>query len=226
MQGGEDPIMGTGDLYLTSVKQNAADFVFGHNECKILNQANQLAEATFIRSIGNVNLNKLTMSFQPYATTNNTVSIVGIDGKDHVFTYNGDGDGAFIVKVNNQMISGLSSKGNLFQGLEGKPLGFDEEGNILGDRAMYMSTYVLIPTDDYLSQSYITVNLDEANIDYFKTQKLKTDRSFVKRVGDYIGCDTFGDVKISDLMSEFAGQADRKKRFIEGTLPKWGGVNI
>ena len=108
MQGGEDPIMGTGDLYLTSVKQNVADFVFGHNECEVLNQANQSAEATFIRSIGNVNLNKLTMLFQPYATSKNAVSIVGIDGKDHVFTYNGDGDGAFIVKVNNQMISWLS----------------------------------------------------------------------------------------------------------------------
>ena len=222
MQGGEDPIMGTGDLYLTSVKQNVADLVFGHNECEMLNQANQLAEATFIRSIGNVNLNKLTMSFQPYATTNNTVSIVGIDGKDHVFTYNGDGDGAFIVKVNNQMISGLSSKGNLFQGLEGKPLGFDEEGNILGDRAMYMSTYVLIPTDDYLSQSYITVDLDEANIDYFKTQELKTDRNFFKRAWDFIGGSTFGDVKISDLMSEFAGQADRKKRFREGNPSEMG----
>ncbi len=226
MQGGEDPIMGTGDLYLTSVKQNVADFVFGHNECKVLNQANQLAEATFIRSIGNVNLNKLTMSFQPYATTNNTVSIVGIDGKDHVFTYNGDGDGAFIVKVNNQMISGLSSKGNLFQGLEGKPLGFDEEGNILGDRAMYMSTYVLIPTDDYLSQSYITVDLDEANIDYFKTQKLKTDRNIFKRVGDFIGGSTFGDIKISDLMSEFAGQEAAKKSFRDGKPKKFKEMKL
>jgi len=223
MQGGEDPIMGTGDLYLTSVKQNVADFVFGHNECEILNQANQLAEATFIRSIGNVNLNKLTMSFQPYATSKNAISIVGIDGKDHVFSYNGDGDGAFIVKVNNQMISGLSSKGNLFQGLEGKPLGFDEEGNILGDRAMYMSTYVLIPTDDYLSQSYITVDLDENDIGYFKTQELKTDRNIFKRVLDFfVGSGTFGDVKISDLMSEFAGQAAEKKRFREGT-PKEKG---
>jgi hypothetical protein len=178
----------------------------------MLNQANQLAEATFIRSIGNVNLNKLTMSFQPYATGNNTISTVGIDGKDHVFTYNGDGNGAFIVKVNNQMFSGLSSKGNLFQGLEGKPLGFDEEGNILGDRAMYMSTYVLIPTDDYLSQSYITVDLDEANIDYFKTQELKTDRNIFKRAWDLIGGGPFGDVKISDLMSEFAGQAKEYQR--------------
>ena len=224
MQGGEDPIMGTGDLYLTSVKQNVADFVFGHNECKILNQANQLAEATFIRSIGNVNLNKLTMSFQPYATSKNAISIVGIDGKDHVFSYNGDGDGAFIVKVNNQMISGLSSKGNLFQGLEGKPLGFDEEGNILGDRAMYMSTYVLIPTDDYLSQSYITVDLDENNIDYFKTQELKTDRNIFKRVLDFVGSGTFGDVKISDLMSEFAGQAAEKKRIREGTPKETGWI--
>lgn len=221
MQGGEDPIMGTGDLYLTSVKQNVADFVFGHNECEVLNQANQLAEATFIRSIGNVNLNKLTMSFQPYATSKNAVSIVGIDGKDHAFTYNGDGDGAFIVKVNNQMFSGLSSKGNLFQGLEDNPLGFDDEGNILGDRAMYMSTYVLIPTDDYLSQSYITVDLDEYNIDYFKTQKLKTDRSIFKRFWDYIGGGTLGDIKISDLMSEFAGQAAEKKRFDEGKLKMW-----
>lgn len=221
MQGGEDPIMGTGDLYLTSVKQNVADFVFGHNECEVLNQANQSAEATFIRSIGNVNLNKLTMSFQPYATSENAVSIVGIDGKDHVFTYNGDGGGAFIVKVNNQMISGLSSKGNLFQGLEGNPLGFDDEGNILGDRAMYMSTYVLIPTDDYLSQSYITVDLDEYNIDYFKTQELKTDRNIFERVGDYIVGGTFGDIKISDLMSEFAGQAAEKKRFNEGKPKMW-----
>jgi hypothetical protein len=223
MQGGEDPIMGTGDLYLTSVKQNVADFVFDHNLCEVLNQANQLAEATFIRSIGNVNLNKLTMSFQPYATSKNAISTVGIDGKDHVFTYNGDGDGAFIVKVNNQIISGLSSKGNLFQGLEGKPLGFDEEGNILGDRAMYMSTYVLIPTDDYLSQCYITVDLDENDIDYFKTQELKTDRNILKRVWDSIGSGIFGDVKISDLMSEFAGQAAEKKRFRREGTPKEKG---
>jgi hypothetical protein len=121
------------------------------------------------------------------------------------------------------MFSGLSSKGNLFQGLEGKPLGFDEKGNILGDRAMYMSTYVLIPTDDYLSQSYITVDLDEANIDYFKTQELKTDRNFIKRVWDSIAGSTFGDVKISDLMSEFAGQAAEKKRFRREGTPKKKG---
>ena len=120
------------------------------------------------------------------------------------------------------MISGLSSKGNLFQGLEGNPLGFDDEGNILGDRAMYMSTYVLIPTDDYLSQSYITVDLDEANIGYFKTQELKTDRNIVKRAWDSIAGGTFGDVKISDLMSEFAGQAAAKKRFREGKPKKQG----